>query len=125
MKHAKLVAIVAAVMVALLVAVIPVNEAKAENLKAQNPMNAPNVVMPYVDDVNPWGAKSYAVTLTTYGCSKAKTSIKVMDCKTKKLLKLDLIYKKQWVAIMKKGRTYKITATAKGTKSMSIYYGVC
>lgn len=124
MKYTKLVAIAAAVMAALLVAVIPANEADAAPLKAAT-TKAERVAcsLPHVDDVNDWGKGK--VILTVFCCGNAKAyHLKVVNDKGGKV-KVVKSKKNVWTVVLRKGRTYKLSVKPKGGVYRSIYYGVC
>ena len=122
----KLIAIAAAVMVALLVAAIPVNEAEAA------PLNAGCIrcegtacSLPYVDDVNEWGKGK--VILTVYCCGNAKSyQLKVTNEKGKKAKAVRSKKRNDvWTVVVRKGHVYKLSVRPKGGVWRSIYYGVC
>ena len=74
--------------------------------------------LPFIDDVNEWGARSSIVTLCTLSNPGDKAvKWKITDTKTHKTVKAENIhkYKKFSVctAVMKHGRTYKVSVRAK------------
>ena len=124
MKHAKLIAIIAAAMVALLVAAMPAGEAEAAQLNAGCiRCEGTACSLPLVDDVNDWGKGKVIVTVTCCGDAKSY-QLKVTNEKGGKV-KATKHKKRVWTVVMKKGRTYKLSVRPKGGKWRSIRYGVC
>ena len=74
--------------------------------------------IPCIDDINPWGPKSSIVTLATLSHPGEKSvKWKITDTKTHKTVNVENVhkYKKFHVctAVMKHGRTYKVSVKAK------------
>jgi len=80
--------------------------------------------LPYVDDVNPCGAKAYNVTLTC--CGNAKSfAMKAVDMSTHAKARVVKHGKRVWSARLKTGHVYRISVKAVGAKAWkSIYYGI-
>jgi len=114
--------IVLAACVAAVIALTLAGTPKAEALQATN-MQAANVSLPYVDDANPCGAKSYVATITC--CGDAKAKLKVTDLKTKKQVRVTKHRPRVWTVTMKRGRTYRISVKARSGAWKSIKYGIC
>lgn len=74
--------------------------------------------LPYVDDVNDWGARSSFVTFCSLSNGHEKNvQWKIVDTKTKKKVKLELVHRyKNWFvasAVLKHKHTYKVSIRAK------------
>lgn len=119
---AKALMIAAVLMVALFVAAMPASEAEAAPLSAAGmSTNAPDVSLPYVEDVNPCGGKKYVAVVTC--ASNGKAELKV-TCGGKKV-KVERLDERTWTVTLKKGKTYKMSVKANGSAWKSIKYGVC
>lgn len=116
----KIMALVAAVMIALLVAGTPAAEADAKPLQAGYVKCTTQACsLPYVEDVNKVKG-GYAVLIEVCG----KPSAVKVELKGKKL-KVKRLDAHTWKVTLKKGKVYKLSAKAKGGKWKSVKYGVC
>ena len=80
--------------------------------------------IPYIDDVNDWGARSSIVTVCALKHDGDKAvKWKVTDAKTKKAAKVENVHRyKNWyvcMVVMKHGRTYKVSVKAKANGKWS------
>lgn len=122
MKYTKLIAIAAALMVALFVAIMPMNEAEAAPLSAAGmSTSAPECSLPYVDDVQQVG-KKYEALITCAGSAQSFDLKVTLNGKKVKVTKLDT---NLWSVKLKKGKTYKVSVRAHGGSWKSVMYGVC
>lgn len=117
MKRIHLGAVMGIIAIALALGAAP--QAEALQAGSCSRCEKPSVSLPYVEDVNP--AKGGYDALVSV-CGKGKAELKV-TCKGKrvKARKLDA---HTWHVRIKRGKTYKISARAKGGKWKSIAYRV-
>jgi len=95
-----------------------------EAAEALAPAETSTCSLPYVDDANPCGAKSYEVTLTCCGNAKAY-AMKATDLSTHAKARVVKYGKRCWTAKLKSGHVYRISVKAVGAKAWkSIYYGI-
>ena len=99
------------------------NAAHAASLKAAS---APSTSLPYVEDVSHAGRGLYAATIAVCGSEKAlrKTSVKVVERRGGKKVRVDRLGRHVWACFVKAGREYKVTVKVKGGKSKSIGFRV-
>ena len=78
--------------------------------------------LPYVDDVNDWGANSKIATVYAVGDKPMK--LKAVDAKTRKPAKVRKVKRGVWLVTMKRGHAYKLSVKDKGGKWKSIGYRI-
>lgn len=96
---------------------VPSTAAAAELAAASVPSQVPAATLPYVDDVNDWGASRYILTVVAGGKPSALKSTS-----GKKALKVTKHRRGVWTVVVKRGAYVKLSVRAKGGKWKSIGY---